>query len=303
MVRRLRTRPGPSGRGSAGRVPSGWRPRPPVAGGPGARRPSVPGVRDHGSVTGILDDYSRQAETYDETRGASPSVLAPLREALLGAPGPDLVDVGGGTGNYARALRDEGWRPLVVDRSAAMLARARAKGLATLEADAQALPLPDASADAVTLVSMLHHVDDPAAALAEARRVLRSGGRLALMAFTREDLTGQWYADYFPSTRAWMGRSHPPLTELLAHLPGGRRIPVAFGDLEDASLAALAAHPERLLDAGWRRQTSYFERLGRDNPTELAAGLRRLREDIGAGRPPRTAGGASVIAWNKRPAT
>src|SRR5690349_18607300 len=145
-------------------------------------------------MSGLLRDYSKQAETYDATRGASPSVLAPLREALAGAPGRTLVDVGGGTGNYAQALAAEGWEPLVVDRSAAMLARAAGKGLATLEGDAQALPLPDASADAVMLVSMLHHVEAPGRALAEARRILRPGGRLALMAFTREDLEGLWYS-------------------------------------------------------------------------------------------------------------
>ena len=84
----------------------------------------------------LLRDYSRQARTYDETRAASPSVLGPLREALDGAPGPRLVDVGGGTGNYSLALREEGWEPLVVDRQPEMLARAAAKGLETLQADA-----------------------------------------------------------------------------------------------------------------------------------------------------------------------
>jgi demethylmenaquinone methyltransferase/2-methoxy-6-polyprenyl-1,4-benzoquinol methylase len=250
-------------------------------------------------MSGLLRDYSRQAETYDETRAASPSVLAPLRAALDGAPGRRLIDVGGGTGNYAKALQAEGWDPLVIDRSAAMLERARAKGLQTAEADAQALPLPDASADAVMLVSMLHHVDDPAAALAEARRVLRPGGRLALMAFTREDLEDLWYHDYFPSTRAWMETSHPRLGELSAHLPGARRIPVIFRDLEDASLAALTAHPHLLLEERWRGQTSYFERLERDHPDELRAGLARLRAAIDAGDPPRGTGEATVLAWAK----
>jgi len=252
-------------------------------------------------MSGLLPDYSKQAETYDATRGASPSVLAPLREALAGAPGPQLVDVGGGTGNYSRALREEGWNPLVVDRSAAMLARAAAKGLATLEGDAQSLPLPDASADAVMLVSMLHHVDDPLRALAEVRRVLRPGGRLALMVFTREDTERLWYYDYFPSTRAWTVASHPTLEQLLAELPGGRRIPVVYSDLEDASLAALAGHPELVLDERWRRQTSFFERLERDHPGELGAGLERLRADVEAGRAPRGGGGGTVIAW-ARPA-
>ena len=248
---------------------------------------------------GLLRDYSRQARTYDETRAASPSILRPLRAALAGAPGRSLLDVGGGTGNYARALRDEGWDVLVLDASPAMLARATAKGLATRVGDAQALPLPDASADAVTMVSMLHHVDAPERALAEARRVLRPGGRLALMVYAREDIEAQWYHDYFPSTRAWMDASHPPLAALLAQLPGARRIPVAFTDLEDASLAALSAYPERVLDPAWRNGTSYFERLAREHPDELAAGLERLRGELAEGRGPTSAGGGSVLAWEK----
>jgi len=251
------------------------------------------------AVSGVLRDYSRQAETYDATRSASPSVLGPLRAALKGAPGHRLVDVGGGTGNYARALRDDGWDPLLVDRSPAMLARAREKGLKTLEGDAQQLPLADECADAVMLVSMLHHVDDPAKALAEARRLLRPGGRLALTVSTREDLEAQWYSDYFPSTREWMVRSHPPLAELLEHLPGARHVPIHFHDLQDGSLPALAAHPHLVLEERWRRQTSYFERLERDHPQELRRGLERLRENVEAGYPPKATGGVTLIAWTR----
>ena len=245
----------------------------------------------------LLRDYSNQARTYDETRSASPSVLAPLREALAGAPGRRLVDVGGGTGNYSRALRDEGWEPLVIDRQPEMLARAAAKGLETLEADAQRLPLADATADAVMLVSMLHHVEDPPAALAEARRILRPGGRLALMVFTREDIADLWLSDYFPTTRAWMTESHPTVAELTTLLPGSRRIEVVYRDVQDGSLAALAAHPDRLADPRWHRQTSYFERLALSHPNELRAGLARLRADLAAGRAPRTRGRATVLAF------
>jgi ubiquinone/menaquinone biosynthesis C-methylase UbiE len=247
----------------------------------------------------LLRDYSNQARTYDETRAASPSVLGPLREALEGAPGRRLADVGGGTGNYARALRDEGWDPVVLDREPAMLARAAAKGLETIAADAQRLPLADASVDAAMLVSMLHHVEDPAAALAEARRILRPGGRLALMVFTREDVAANWLSDYFPSTREWMFASHPTLDELRAMLLGARHIPVRFRDLEDGSLAALSAFPEKIVDPAWYRQTSYFERLARDHPDELEAGLARLRNELAAGTAPREAGLASVLAWGK----
>jgi SAM-dependent methyltransferase len=248
-------------------------------------------------MSGLLPDYANQARTYDRTRAASPSVLAPLREALAGAPGTRLLDVGGGTGNYAAALRDDGWKPVVCDRSPDMLARAAAKGLETVECDAQQLPFADASFDAVICVSMLHHVDDRSRALTEQRRVLRPGGRGALMLYTREDIADAWYHDYFPSTRAWMDASHPPLADLLAELPHARRIELVFRDLDDASLAALSSFPDKVLDPAWRSQTSYFERLARDHPDELTAGLERLRADIEAGRPPQGQGTATVLAW------
>jgi ubiquinone/menaquinone biosynthesis C-methylase UbiE len=91
---------------------------------------------------GVLPDYSRQAEHYDRTRSAS-SVLVPLRKALDGAPGRRLVDIGGGTGNYSLPLKQDGWQPVVLDRSDVMLARAAAKGLETVEANAERLPFDD----------------------------------------------------------------------------------------------------------------------------------------------------------------
>jgi ubiquinone/menaquinone biosynthesis C-methylase UbiE len=250
-------------------------------------------------AVGLLSDYSRQARAYDSTRAASPSVLAPLRRALAGAPGHELVDIGGGTGNYALALAQEGWQPLVVDRSAQMLARATGKALDTVRANATRLPFADASFDAAMLVSMLHHVDSPAHALGEAKRVLRAGGRLAVMLFTREDIADAWCLDYFPSSRAWMNETHMPLAQLFHELPGARRMPVVYSDLQDGSMAAMLAHPELLLDRKRRAQTSYFERMERDHPDELRAGLDRLERELQGRTAPWRAGRASVVAWVK----
>jgi ubiquinone/menaquinone biosynthesis C-methylase UbiE len=135
-----------------------------------------------------------------------------------------LAGIGGGTGNYSQALQQEGWAPIVVDRSSAMLARAAAKGLQVIEADAQRLPIVDASFDAVAMVSMLHHVDDRDAALGEARRILRPGGKLVLLVFTAEDAASLWVLDYFPVSRAWMKATHPPRAGLLK-----RRAPAGAG--------------------------------------------------------------------------
>jgi SAM-dependent methyltransferase len=247
----------------------------------------------------LLPDYSRQAERYDQTRSASPSVLRELRKALNGVPGRRLADVGGGTGNYAIALQGEGWRPVVIDRSPAMLARASAKGLRILEADAQRLPLGDGTFDAAMMISMLHHVEDRGAALAEARRILRPSGRLVLMGFTGEDAATLWILDYFPISRPWMEATHPPRSAFLGELPGSEVVAFQFEDMEDASLAALSADPAQVLAAARRGQTSFFERMQRDHPAELEAGLARLREDIAAGRAPRRAGTASVLSWTK----
>lgn len=253
-------------------------------------------------------DYRRQATTYDRTRQASPSVLRALLAAIQGAPGPELLDIGGGTGNYSAALAGHGYRSTVVDASSAMLARATDKGLTTTCADATQLPFPDGSADAVILVSMLHHVPDWRTALHESARVLRANGRLAAVVFSRENVEHVgWLYDYFPSTRTRMRDQHPTSFELVAALPGARLVPFSFDDVLDGSVAALQRRPEMILDSAVRQQTSYFEQLGENNPRELASGLARLRADLAAGRDlagERAAardrhGDAVVISWTR----
>jgi SAM-dependent methyltransferase len=234
-------------------------------------------------------------------------VLRPLLAVLAGAPGPELLDVGGGTGNYARALRERGWAPTVLDPNPEMLERAAAKGLRVARGEATALPFADASFDAAMLVSMLHHVPAWPDALAEAARVVRPRGRVAVMLWTREHIEEvTWLTEYFPSTVAWLDELHPAQSELLAAMPGATEvIPFEFADLDDASIGALQRRPERVLDPEPRRQTSYFEQLGDRDPDGLRAGLARLADDLAAGRRPdeeRAAararlGDAAVIAW------
>lgn len=91
-----------------------------------------------------------------------------------------LLDVGGGEGAFARAAaRERGVEAWLLEPDPAAAARARAGGLSVLEAPLEALgDGHDGSFDAVTLLDVLEHLDDPRAGLATIKRLLRPGGTL-----------------------------------------------------------------------------------------------------------------------------
>ncbi|HEY3058722.1 MAG TPA: methyltransferase domain-containing protein [Chloroflexota bacterium] len=102
-----------------------------------------------------------------------------LLKNLRLAPGLSVLDVGCGPGTFHRALHGHGVTSIVgLDRSLGMLREASIGRYA--QADAQALPLPDASFDGVMANHMLFHVPDIPLALREMRRVARPGGRVVL---------------------------------------------------------------------------------------------------------------------------
>jgi SAM-dependent methyltransferase len=93
-----------------------------------------------------------------------------------------VLDVGCGEGELARHLPPGAWTG--VDSSSAMLASAPEP---TVRADAGELPFDDESFGSVTLLYVLYHLEEPLAALREARRVLRPGGLIAVAVPSRHD--------------------------------------------------------------------------------------------------------------------
>ncbi|MFL5797932.1 MAG: class I SAM-dependent methyltransferase [Actinomycetota bacterium] len=229
-------------------------------------------------------NYAEQARTYDLTRRASPTILAAVREALGEGRGRTLVDVAGGTGNYAVELARAGFRPVVADAELAMVSHAAAKLPAgsCVAADAAALPFRDATFDCAMLSSALHLFVEKAVALREIRRVIRDGP-LVLQVFTRENLVPLFTHEYF---------DHPVHDEVreteaehveLLNAAGFDRVDVrrlAYRGLEDGSLSALHTDPVLIADEAHLRNTSYWQRMDESSRRE---GQEKLRADLRSG--------------------
>lgn len=128
--------------------------------------------------------------------------------------GDRVLDACCGTGDLALAAHAEGGRVTGLDFSAPMLERARRKSteIEWVQGDLLALPFEDASFDAVTVGFGVRNVEDLRGALSELRRVLRIGGRLAILEIVRPK--GPVALFY----RAWFDRLVPLAGKVL---PGG----------------------------------------------------------------------------------
>ena len=159
-----------------------------------------------GLVRGVFDRVAGRYDLMNDLMsGGVHRVWKDMAVARLNPrPGETIIDVAGGTGDIARRIaarartvkaRSGGSdaRVLVIDYNAEMITAGRARGdnraydaeIAWSVGDAQRLPLRDASADAYVISFGIRNVTDIPAALREARRVLKRGGRFLCLEFSR----------------------------------------------------------------------------------------------------------------------
>ncbi|MFM1958538.1 MAG: hypothetical protein RL588_55 [Pseudomonadota bacterium] len=155
-----------------------------------------------GLVRGVFDRVASRYDLMNDVMSAGVHRLWKDATAarLNPQPGETIIDCAGGTGDMARRFADlarrardrrggEDARILVVDYNAEMIAAGRTRGLEPeidwAVGDAQRLPLPDACADAYVISFGIRNVTDIPAALREARRVLKPGGRFLCLEFSR----------------------------------------------------------------------------------------------------------------------
>jgi ArsR family transcriptional regulator len=200
---------------------------------------------DSARLTAVRADRAAAAERYfalhadhwDELRSlhiAETEVEAAIARALGGHDTGRLVDVGTGTGRMLELFGGTAKSALGIDRSPEMLRLARVKlaeaGLATAElrqADMYSLPLAAGTADTVIIHQVLHYAQQPAAAVAEAARLLAPGGRLLIVDFApheREELRDRdaharlGFSD--EAVTGWMAAAGLD-ARVLEHLEGG----------------------------------------------------------------------------------
>jgi demethylmenaquinone methyltransferase / 2-methoxy-6-polyprenyl-1,4-benzoquinol methylase len=159
-----------------------------------------------GLFDGIAADYDRWAQLLSFGNDRRWHDLLVDRLAV----GPDSVvaDVATGTAAVAMSIAwRHGSRVIGIDQNQAMLTRGRERVAATglegrielVQGEAEALPLEDASVDALVHTYLLRYVDDPPAVLRELARPIRPGGEMASLEFFVP--AGAWYPAWWAWTR------------------------------------------------------------------------------------------------------
>jgi ubiquinone/menaquinone biosynthesis C-methylase UbiE len=192
------------------------------------------------------------AAAFEADRHLPDDALAAWRPALTRhldpRPGLRLLDLGAGTGLWARTLTTwyAGIDVVAVEPSPAM--RARCTHPDVRPGDAAHIPLPDAHVDAAWLSTVIHHIPDLAAAAAELRRVVRPGGPVLIRS-------------------VFAGRHHG--ISLFDHFPEAVRVVDTFPAVADVE-TAFAAH-------GFT--TATLEQVPQTTAASLAAAAASLRRD------------------------
>lgn len=125
----------------------------------------------------MAESFGTDAQRYDRARPAYPADL--VDRIIAASPGPDVLDVGCGTGIQARQFQAAGCTVLGVEPDARMAELARSRGLDVEVATFETWDPAGRSFDAVIAAQSWHWVD-PVTGATKAAQVLRPGGRLAV---------------------------------------------------------------------------------------------------------------------------
>ncbi|MBS0562694.1 MAG: class I SAM-dependent methyltransferase [Proteobacteria bacterium] len=183
---------------------------------------AVPRAEKAGMVRAVFDSVASRYDVMNDLMSLGVHRVWKRIFVTQLAPRPHrtLLDLAGGTGDITFGWLEAGGGPAILsDINASMLAVGRDRalgrgfvaGLSLMVADAERLPLPDRAVDTVSIAFGLRNCTDKDAVLAEARRVLRPGGRFLCLEFSRLQV-----AAAAPLYDAWSFRVLPRLGQMVA---------------------------------------------------------------------------------------
>jgi demethylmenaquinone methyltransferase/2-methoxy-6-polyprenyl-1,4-benzoquinol methylase len=225
----------------------------------------IPVAEKKPMVRAVFDSVAQKYDVMNDlmSLGVHRAWKSILTTRLDPRPHRTLLDLAGGTGDITLRWLEAGGGPAILsDINESMLTVGRerllgkghAAGLSFLVADAEALPLPDRTVDTVSMAFGLRNCTDKDAVLAEARRVLKPGGRFLCLEFSKVQV-----AALAPVYDAWSFQVLPRLGQAVA------------GDAESYQYLAesIRMHPDQDTLAGMMR-TAGFEQVKVQN---LAGGI------------------------------
>ena len=233
--------------------------------------------------------YDIIGKDYTNTRKADRRIADALIECLGVSEKSQVIDIGAGTGNYARVIAELGHFVTSVEPSATMISNAHKHGnIVWKQSFAEAIPLADATFDAAHCTLSTHHFANLQRSLGEIFRVLKPGGRF--VSFTsdpRRLAEGFWMPQYFGPLYDKVRQVFPASEQLARDIKdaskcdsvGFRSFPLPH-DLEDGFFCSAWRYPERYLDPVFRRGISHFQLA---DPVPVQGMVEKLRQDIVSG--------------------
>ena len=212
--------------------------------------------------------FAARAADWDQIRAlhASEERVEAALIALIGSrPFRNLLDLGTGTGRMLELFAPRAARAVGVDQSAAMLAVARAhidqaelRHVSLRQGDIYAPPVERDAYDLVVIHQVLHFLDDPARALAEAARASSPGGRLAVVDFDAHDQ--EFLRDEFAHRR--LGFALDEIEGYLAEAGlaaiRAARVPPAKGEAGKLTVALWIAEDPRVIADDFLKSDTEF---------------------------------------------